>query len=119
MPTTPRHDGPGFLTGFSLTDCVRNGDETTFAVVVERNCPHCDDHFPGDPIVPAIAQLELVACLAQRIQALRLSGAVRPDDQLTVRLTEVTPGGKSRFRITRADDLLTEGTLTWSGENPA
>ena len=128
MPTTPGHDGPEFITGFLLTDCVREGDESTFSVVVETDCPHCDDHFPGDPIVPAIAQLDLIASLARRIQptivpasidTLRLSGAIRPDDRLTVHLTEVASGGRSRFRITRADDLLTEGTLSWTDEVPA
>jgi 3-hydroxymyristoyl/3-hydroxydecanoyl-(acyl carrier protein) dehydratase len=116
--------GPIGPVGFVVNECRHDGDETTFAIVVEEDCPHCDDHFPGDPIVPAIAQLDLVSCLAQQIVAgiapasidsLRLSGAVRPDDHLTVHMTGVTRGGKSRFRIAREDDLLTEGTIAWAG----
>jgi 3-hydroxymyristoyl/3-hydroxydecanoyl-(acyl carrier protein) dehydratase len=114
---------PSFTRGFALIERPGEGSSDRFIVKVDDDCPHCDDHFPGDPIVPAIAQLELLVALAQLdgktgdpagIDNLKLRGALRPGDRLTVRLASDASGRRTRFSLHRGDDLLTECTMRWA-----
>ncbi|HSV93421.1 MAG TPA: hypothetical protein VLH81_10110 [Desulfobacterales bacterium] len=79
-------------------------------------------HFPGDPILPGIAQLGMVGEVARRAigEPMRLSGfsrikfkkIVRPGDELTVTLIrrpELT--GVLAFRIESGGEVACSGNL--------
>ena len=80
-------------------------------------------HFPGDPILPGIAQLGMVREIAGRALGdhARLSGfsrikfkkIIRPGDGLTITLTCRTDlPGMVAFRIESGADIACSGTLT-------
>jgi 3-hydroxymyristoyl/3-hydroxydecanoyl-(acyl carrier protein) dehydratase len=80
-------------------------------------------HFPGDPILPGIAQLGMVGEVARRAlgEPMRLSGfsrikfkkIVRPGDALTVTLTcRPELPGVLAFRIESGGEVACSGTLS-------
>ena len=80
-------------------------------------------HFPGDPILPGIAQLGMVGEVARRAigEQMRLSGfsrikfkkIIRPGDGLTITLTCRTELPEMvAFRIESGADIACSGTLT-------
>jgi 3-hydroxymyristoyl/3-hydroxydecanoyl-(acyl carrier protein) dehydratase len=79
-------------------------------------------HFPGDPILPGIAQLGMVGEVARRAigEQMRLSGfsriqfkkIVRPGDELTVTLTRRPElHGVLAFRIESGGEVVCSGNL--------
>lgn len=85
-----------------------------------------DGHFPDDPILPGVVQLNNLVVPVARGQfpqfgplcgarALKFKTKVRPGDALTLSLqtSPSTDGGvhRLRFRIERADELCASGTL--------
>jgi 3-hydroxyacyl-[acyl-carrier-protein] dehydratase len=79
-------------------------------------------HFPGDPILPGIAQLGMVGEVARRAigEQMRLSGfsrikfkkIVRPGDELTVTLTRRPElPGVLAFRIESGGEVACSGNL--------
>ncbi len=80
-------------------------------------------HFPGDPILPGIAQLGMVSEVARRAtgEPMRLSGfsrikfkkIVRPGDELTVTLTRRPElPGVLAFRIESGGEVACSGNLS-------
>ncbi len=92
-------------------------------VRVAPESPFFAGHFPGEPVLPAVAQLVLLAeILEQRvggssritaIDSLRLSRTVGPGDRLRVVLRIAHDSDQARFRIDRDGDRITEGVLRW------
>jgi 3-hydroxymyristoyl/3-hydroxydecanoyl-(acyl carrier protein) dehydratase len=87
-------------------------------------------HFPGDPILPGIAQLGMVEAVARRALGgrVRLSGfsrikfkkIVRPGDELTVTLTRRPElPGVLAFRLESGGEVACSGNLNTgqAGEN--
>lgn len=96
-------------------------EKLRMSVRAEADSPWFSGHFPGDPILPGIAQLEMVAHLVtgsgkhtQNIAGLsrvKFRKIVRPGDQLDV---EASPGkisGRYTFRITSKDEEVCSGIL--------
>lgn len=87
-------------------------------------------HFPGRPILPAIAHLTLVDELLRRtfgedafitsIERLRVAQPALPGDLLEIRLVPdgADPTRSARFTISRGGALLSEGLLGWAREEP-
>ena len=83
-------------------------------------------HFPGDPILPAIGQLDLLRRLRLHrgtsshlaaVDTLRLAEAVRPGDLLRVELGPDSDDGRSPVTLTRdSGDPVSRGTLRWADE---
>jgi 3-hydroxyacyl-[acyl-carrier-protein] dehydratase len=101
---------------------VKSENERTVRARVPADLRYLEGHFPGQPIVPGIAQLlPLVYETAQRawsdlpaptgIKRLKFLEAIRPGDELTVSL--VREPNKLRFEIKRGELLATMGTLTF------
>lgn len=102
-------------------------DDTVFSPVVvlegseciRENSPWFNGHFPGDPIFPGIAQLQMVCdliadALQVPLQLVRLSRVkfkkiVRPGEVLDIK---VTPGNKENLY---SFTLLSEGRDVCSG----
>ncbi|HMB54550.1 MAG TPA: hypothetical protein VKU40_14635 [Thermoanaerobaculia bacterium] len=93
------------------------------AIEVSPDSPWFEGHFPGHPVLPAMAQIGLVARLAPKgaiasLDGLRLAQAVHPGDLLT--LTLVTAAGdeeRGRFSLSRDGDgaAVSSGTAAWGG----
>ncbi|HJL14085.1 MAG TPA: hypothetical protein RMH99_00445 [Sandaracinaceae bacterium LLY-WYZ-13_1] len=92
------------------------------AVRVSDDLRYLEGHFPGDPIVPGIAQLlpivhDPVATLwpdlgpCRAIKRLKFRAALRPGHALEVTLRR--QGDKVRFGITRGETRCTDGVLVY------
>jgi 3-hydroxyacyl-[acyl-carrier-protein] dehydratase len=79
-------------------------------------------HFPGHPLLPAVAQLDLVERLLARlagpgalvaVERLRLPAPVGPGDRLLVELARPGAAGRTAFSITRDGETTCDGTVAW------
>ncbi len=86
--------------------------------------PLFEGHFPGRPILPAVALLDrTVRALAgpgapvalRGVANLRLRRPVAPGDLLDLRSPGPTPDGRSRFEMRRAAEIVADGVLLLGG----
>ena len=95
----------------------------TFSVEIPETSAYFVGHFPGRPILPAVAQIDLIGRLLRRfaapratitrIEALRLMEPIRPGSSLTVVVDVGETGEPAGFRIQREGRLVTRGSLCW------
>jgi 3-hydroxyacyl-[acyl-carrier-protein] dehydratase len=93
-------------------------------VEIARDCPFFAGHFPGNPVLPAIAHLQLVtevyragkqiAVYLSSVDQLRMNARVGADETVFVRIANPSPDGKSRFRVERDGNVVSQGIVTWS-----
>ena len=98
-------------------------NEISADIHVSADSPWFDGHFPGEPILPGVAQIGMVfdAIRKARNQDLKLSGVrrvrfkriIRPDDRLKVvaALLKQEAGAYS-FRILIQDETVCSGVMT-------
>lgn len=102
-----------------------SGDDTLISEVsVPAKAFWFDGHFPSSPILPAVAQIGLVAAILEKaigskirvskVRRVRFKKIIRPDELLRVSISTAsrTPrsGAKSyEFRITSADEAACSG----------
>ena len=104
---------------------VDGGERVRLAVGVPAALRYLAGHFPGDPIVPGIAQLlplvqepaaavwpDLGAPVA--IRRLKFKEALRPGHRLAVELRR--QARTVRFEIRRGDTSCTSGVLVYADE---
>jgi len=87
-----------FASAFRLVESRTEPGRGRFAVEVVAGGPFFEGHFPGAPILPAVAQLVLIEALLRRlpgsseaivgIESLRLLNAISPADVIEVRLEQ-------------------------------
>lgn len=82
-----------------------------------------EGHFPGNPILPGVVQIDLIIAAAARmfqsrpetaflgLSAIKFKAMVRPGDSLRL-LLECTPPGVS-FAVKRGSDICTMGHLLY------
>lgn len=98
-------------------------------VTTDGDSPWFSGHFPDDPILPGIAQLEMVADLiaASSENNLRMTGLsrikfrkiVRPGELLDI---HAAPGNKKdqyAFRITSSNEEVCSGTMLFGKPSQA
>jgi 3-hydroxymyristoyl/3-hydroxydecanoyl-(acyl carrier protein) dehydratase len=113
---------------YSLVEIVTKGEEEICALVTtDASSPWFSGHFPGDPILPGVAQLKMVADIiaTQRKERLRMTGLsrikfrkiVRPGELLTLHVTTGTLPDQYAFRITSGDADVCSGVMLmgWPG----
>jgi 3-hydroxymyristoyl/3-hydroxydecanoyl-(acyl carrier protein) dehydratase len=86
--------------------------------------PFFSGHFPGLPIMPAVAQIGMIQSLLQQQAGwnavitggagLKFSGRIRPDENLTIRLQH-TPSGEISFTVENDANVVSKGILQLAG----
>ncbi|MFP4630189.1 MAG: hypothetical protein ACLFMQ_05615 [Desulfohalobiaceae bacterium] len=94
----------------------------TATAVVPSASPWFSGHFPGDPVLPAIAQLGIVFDILQKasegtltpqaVQRIKYRRIIRPDEALNITLDqkEDKPGCYS-FQIVVAEEVACKGWI--------
>lgn len=127
---SPPADRPDL--GFRWLGREDGAEGSRLTVEVPADSPAFRGHFPGRPILPAVAQLALVEQGLARldfrdaspppaiveISGLRLRRTVGPGDRLTLHLGAPNPAGARRFEI-RSDGHSVSGGLVRAGAEDA
>jgi 3-hydroxyacyl-[acyl-carrier-protein] dehydratase len=125
----------GSADGLRIGTVERSDEGWRAEVEVGKDSSWFEGHFPGEPILPAVGQVDLVARLAARIGeqegailagrflaalgTLRLSSPVRPGDRLVVSLTRPDEHGAARFHLAQAaGGRISDGTASWAPADP-
>lgn len=92
-----------------VTDLVVAQDGITGRVVIPADLPTFDGHFPGRPILPGVAQLQLVLSLLEHalerrvllksIRRMKFSSTVPPDTVLSFRLEPDAAGTRLAWSL--------------------
>jgi len=125
----PRPPEADLGAGFLCRTVDGSADALRATVEIDRASPWFAGHFPGDPILPAIGQLDLLHRLRihrgrpshlAAVDTLRLAEPVRPGDVLRVELVPPSPDGRSAVALTRsAGGPVSRGTVRWADETAA
>jgi 3-hydroxymyristoyl/3-hydroxydecanoyl-(acyl carrier protein) dehydratase len=88
---------------------------------VDGDWPCFSGHFPGDPILPGIAQLDMVAeCISSArdgqvsvtgLSRVKFRKIVRPGEQLDIYIAYSSQKDHYAFRITSADEDVCSGIM--------
>jgi 3-hydroxymyristoyl/3-hydroxydecanoyl-(acyl carrier protein) dehydratase len=99
----------------------------TVDTAVPADSPWFSGHFPGNPILPGIAQLEMVAAaIAQssgknlyvtRLGRVKFKALVHPDERLRIEARAKAEVGTFAFSIHAGDSEVCSGTMILSEKN--
>ncbi len=115
------------MRDFEVREAAVGPTVSTFAVHVPVGLCYFEGHFEGDPVLPAVAQLNsLVLALVReswpalpplrRATKLKFHRAITPGNDLTVRLER--SHHTVAFTLTRGDTLASSGTLFFGEAAP-
>jgi len=92
--------------------------------LVAVDMPFFNGHFPGLPIMPAAAQIEMIQALLQQHTGwntviaggtgLKFTGRIQPSDSLTIRLQRRSSGDIS-FIVENKKAVVSKGILQLAG----
>ena len=104
-------------------------NDAVFRIKIPENTIYCDGHFQGDAILPGVAQLVTLSeqharkawptlGFVSEVKRLKFMVALRPSDELEVRLTRKSDddGSKVKFEIYKDVEKTSMGTLYFSGQ---
>jgi len=96
----------------------------TAEIVVPTDSPWFSGHFPGNPILPGIAQLEMVATAiarnlgknlyVTRLGRVKFKSLVHPDERLRIEARAGAEAGAFAFSIHASDREVCSGTMILS-----
>jgi 3-hydroxymyristoyl/3-hydroxydecanoyl-(acyl carrier protein) dehydratase len=98
-------------------------NEISADVHVPQDSPWFDGHFPGQPILPGVAQIGMVCDAIQKtrnrnvrvsgVRRVRFKRLIRPDDRLKIIAAPLTkePGAYS-FRLIVQDEAVCSGIIS-------
>lgn len=107
--------------GFIMEETSRDETSRTFTARALASAPFFQGHFPGNPVLPGVAQLsELALPLARaawpelpalrRVTRLKFHRFARPGEDLTVRVARRAPG-RVEFSISAGDAPVSAGAM--------
>ena len=109
------------MIAFPLFEPTRTDDGWRVEADVPQDTDYVRGHFPGAPIVPAVAQFALLsqaasACWRQAVEIagvvdVRFKGQVEPGQRLEVSITPHEPAEELRFRLTTGGKPVSQGVL--------
>lgn len=115
------------IPGFDLLSQRRDGGGWRLEVAVDVDSPWFDGHFPGHPVLPAVAQLALVERSLDRLAGggriaaldrLRLPSQVAPGERLRLDLDRPAADGRFAFTLATAGAAggeVASGAGSWAG----
>jgi 3-hydroxymyristoyl/3-hydroxydecanoyl-(acyl carrier protein) dehydratase len=96
-------------------------DEVSAQVTTKPGSPWFSGHFPDNPILPGIAQLDMVAdCIAAAwenmvtmtgVSRIKFRKIVRPGEPLDIRATWDKKKGQYAFQVTSRDEDVCSGIM--------
>ena len=99
------------------------GGERAFSVRLTPDCPYFDGHFPGHPVLPAVAQLDILVRLiraagwpravATGLDGVRFRNMVAPGTRFELHFDQLQPGRPASFRLVQNGKPVSQGTLVW------
>jgi len=114
--------GPVF--SFDPVSQSRDGETLSGSCLVAADMPFFKGHFPGLPIMPAVAQIEMIRALLQQHtdwnkaiaggSGLKFTGRIQPNDSLIIRLQR-RPSGDISFSVENKDTVVSKGVLQLGG----
>ena len=91
---------------------------------VAADHPCLAGHFPGNPIVPGVLLLDLIAAALReslgpqawirKFGNVKFVGLLRPEEDMEILLQE--DGAQMRFRCSCGDRTLSQGSFEWSSD---
>ena len=115
------------VTVFSFDPVSHSGDGDVLVThcVVTADMPFFNGHFPDLPLMPAVAQIEMIRELLEKHadwnttiaggSGLKFSGRIQPNDRLTIRLQR-RPSGDISFSVENRDAVVSKGILQLAGK---
>ncbi|MBV5318222.1 MAG: hypothetical protein JZU50_10490 [Desulfobulbaceae bacterium] len=114
---------------YSLLDLeILGSGETLAQVVVNDESLWFSGHFPDNPILPGIAQLNMVADIIalsrqeslyiKRLNRVKFKKIVRPGEQLTIHATATSTTGLYTFHITHETQAVCSGIMSLADKQP-
>ncbi len=91
-------------------------------VVVPPDSPWFSGHFPGNPVLPAVAQLAIVQDVIQKatgpdrifkaVNRIKYRRIIRPDELINISVTPIDSGkGNYSFNITVNEEIACKGRV--------
>lgn len=102
---------------FRLTEGADTGDGRRFAVEIPVASPLFAGHFPGQPILPGVAQLAVIERVLgplAGVRNLKLRRPVSPGDRLDLRVSGPREDGSARFEMSRDGEPVSNGVVLLS-----
>jgi len=103
-----------------------DGDTLCCRCTVAADMPCFTGHFPGMPVMPAVAQIEMIQALLQQQakwktviaggSGLKFSGRIPPGACLTIRLQR-RPGDELDFSVQHDTRVVSRGRLQLAGDS--
>ena len=108
------------------SDLRRTGEAVTLALDLPGDCPAIDGHFPGTPVLPAVAQVDWAIRFARahfplppRFSALRsikFLRIVQPPVRLTLELAPTADGRGVAFTYAQGGAACSTGRIEFSDD---
>ena len=116
---------PGFPQGFAMLEgekvIEKNENSVTLGFSIPGDNPYFDGHFPCFPILPAVAQMELVVRFASRylgtggyvseMPRIKYTNIIRPSAQLVLKLEKKEKAVSFRMASPNGETIYSMGTL--------
>ena len=117
-PSADRTDSPGY----EIQNIQADASVITAEIIVRSGSLWFDGHFPDNPILPGIAQMEMVFEVMRRtigpdlklegFKRFRFKQLIRPDTLISVMIKPiVTIRGRYEYRLIAAQEIVCTGLI--------